>query len=336
MGRLLIGGHTEILIGPGWPDPLLPPRSDREKAVVITQPGAAAVAARVAADLGAPLLEVADREQAKTMASLNTVYEWLGEEGVGRHDTIVAVGGGAVTDLGGFAAATWLRGIEVVHLPTTLLAAVDAAIGGKTGINLAGKNLVGAFHHPSRVVIDLDTLAALPTPIRLEGIAEALKAGLVGDSRLVDLFASQGVEADLEEVVTRAVAVKVEIAGSDPRDEGRRMVLNFGHTIGHAVEFTAGLSHGPAISVGMVAAGSISAQRYGFPAAWLTDLIFSLGLPVAVSDLSGQVIVDLIGRDKKRTARGVRMVLLQAVGAPVVEVVAADELGHGLAAVGIG
>jgi 3-dehydroquinate synthase len=336
MGRFLIGGQTEILIGDGWPDPILPPRSEREKAVVITQPGAALVAAEVAARLAAPLLEVPDRDQAKTMAGLNKVYEWLAENRVGRHDTIVAVGGGAVTDLAGFAAATWLRGIEVVHLPTTLLAAVDASIGGKTGINLAGKNLVGAFHHPTRVVIDLGTLASLPSQLRLEGIAEALKAGLVGDPRLVELFAAQGAEADLEEVVTRAVAVKVEIAGSDLRDEGRRTVLNFGHTIGHAVEFTAGLSHGPAISVGMVAAGSISALRYGFPAPWLADLIFSLGLPVSVTGLSAPAIMDLVQRDKKRTAQGVRMVLLQAVGVPVVEVVPADQLGHGLAAVGIG
>lgn len=281
-------------------------------------------------------MELPDRDEAKSLDVVAQVYQWLAGVQLGRHDTLIGVGGGAVTDTAGFIGATWLRGIEVVLVPTTLLAAVDAAIGGKTGINLGGKNVVGAFHLPSRVVIDLDVLDHIPPRLRLEGTAEALKVGLIGDPKLVDLYERHGLAAPLDEVVSRSVSVKVEVVGSDYREEGRRAILNLGHTIGHAIEMAAGLGHGPAVAVGMAAAGAISATRYGFDDRWLTDLLRRLGLPVSVKGVDREEVLVLIGRDKKRIAEGIRMVLLRAVGDPVIDLVSEDELLLGLESVGIG
>lgn len=328
---------SEILIGRGFPDPFLPERGYRRTAAIFTQPGAAAVAERVSKAVGtAPLMHLPDRDEAKTLAVVETAYRWLAEVPLGRHDTIVGVGGGAVTDMAGFVAATWLRGIESVMVPTTLLGAVDASIGGKTGINLAGKNLVGAFHMPSRVIVDLDVMDAVPASLRLEGLAEAFKAGLVADPVLVELFERHGAAAPLGEVVTRSIKVKADVVSADYREDGRRAILNFGHTIGHGVEMAAGMPHGMAVAVGMVAAGAVSAARYGFPSQWLTDVIFSLGLPVSAFGVSRESVLGFVGRDKKRTPEGIRMVLLRAVGEPVVDLVDDEEMDLGLAAVGIG
>ena len=194
-------------------------------------------------------------------------------------------------------------------MPTTLLGAVDAAIGGKSGINLGGKNLVGAFHLPTRVVIDLDVLEQLPPSLRLEGIAEALKAGYLGDADLVSLL--QQSDPPLAEVVRRAVAVKVGIVNSDFREGDQRAFLNFGHTIGHALEILAPMPHGLAVAVGMVAAATVSAARYGFDSRGLVETVFGLGLPVAASGIAPGPALGLIRKDKKRTSEGVRMVLLR-------------------------
>jgi 3-dehydroquinate synthetase len=328
---------SEILIGRGFPDPFLPDRSNRKTTAIFSQQGAAAVAQRVFDAVGTgPLMYLPDRDDAKTMAVVEKAYRWLAEVPLGRQDTIVGVGGGAATDMAGFVAATWLRGVESVMVPTTLLGAVDAAVGGKTGINLAGKNLVGAFHLPSRVIVDLNVMEMVPTTLRLEGVAEALKAGLVGDPVLVELFERHGAAAPLEDVVTRSIRVKAEVVGADFREDGRRAILNFGHTIGHGVEMAAGMPHGMAVAVGMVAAGAISGARYGFPSQWLTNVIFSLGLPVSAFGVSHDSVLGYVGRDKKRSADGTRMVLLRSVGDPVVDLVDDAEIDLGLAAVGIG
>ena len=197
MVRLLIAGTCEVLIGPGVFGQFLPDRPGRSLVAVLGQPGSARAARRAgrtlaAAGLGGEVRIVPDREEAKTLAVAEGVYEWLIGLGLGRDDTLLAVGGGALTDLAGFVAATYLRGIEAVYCPTTLLAAVDASIGGKTGVNLGGKNLIGVFRQPTRVVVDTDLLAALPGPLKKEGLAEALKAGLVGDPDLVALLEAHG------------------------------------------------------------------------------------------------------------------------------------------------
>lgn len=337
--RIAVGGRSEALIGPGLPHRLLPASSGREQAVIICQPGSRPVAGSALELLGpeatATMIEVPDREEAKSIETLALLYDRLADLNLGRHDTIVGVGGGAVTDLAGFVAATWLRGIESVLVPTTLLGAVDASIGGKTGINVMGKNLVGSFWHPTRVVISLDVLSRLPGPLLLEGSAEAIKAGFIADPGLVDVLMEHGPVYPMAEVVSRAVAVKAEVVSEDFRETGRRAILNFGHTLGHGIEVVCGLPHGHAVAVGMVAAAAISADRHGFDEARVRVPLERLGLPTRIDTAAPDAILRLAQRDKKRTASGLRMVLLREIGDPVVEYVDEAALRLGLAAVGI-
>ena len=339
--RLTAGESSEVLIGPHLPDPLLPD-SEGRRAAVLFQPSVAEWAERTAEGLRGRGVEVAasialpDRDAAKTVETAGTVYERLAEANLGRRDAIVGVGGGAATDLAGFVAATWLRGVECVLVPTTLLAAVDAAIGGKTGVNVAGKNLVGAFWRPSRVAISLRILEELPEELRREGAAEAVKAGFIADPVLVEMLDRYGLEAPLGEVVRRAVAVKTEVVAGDFREAGRRAVLNFGHTIGHGVEAACGMPHGLAVAVGMVAAAEVSARRHGFDAQLVLGPLRKLGLPTQAPPVDRDRVLTLISRDKKRTEEGLRMVLLKGIGDPVVEPVGPEEIDWGLAAIGVG
>lgn len=337
--RVAVGDSSEVLIGPGLPGRLLPESSGREQAAVICQPGsrfvAEAVVDQIGPQAGATLVEVPDRDEAKSIETLATLYDRLAELNLGRHDTVVGVGGGAVTDLAGFVAATWLRGIESVLVPTTLLGAIDASIGGKTGINVMGKNLVGAFWHPSRVVISLDVLSRLPEALLREGSAEAVKAGFIADTRLVDLFLEHGLAFPMAEVVRRAVEVKAGVVSEDFRETGRRAILNFGHTLGHGMEVVCGLSHGDAVAVGMVAAAAVSADRHGFDEARVRVPLERLGLPTGIHNADPDVILQLVRRDKKRTAAGLRMVLLRDIGDPVVEYVDEAALRIGLEATGL-
>lgn len=340
MARILIGDESEILVGRGWPDRLLPERDGREQVVILTQAPVRSIAEEVADHMSAEVgrttvLEVPDRDEAKAWPVVADLYDRMAELNIGRHDTVVGVGGGAVTDLSGFVAATWLRGIESVMVPTTVLGAVDASIGGKTGINHAGKNLVGAFWHPRRVLVDLDILDAVPMPLRLEGAAEIVKAGFIADPAILDEYRARGADAVLDVVVPRAIAVKAEVVSGDFREGGRRAILNFGHTIGHGIETVTGIAHGFAVSIGMVAAGAVSAHRYGFDGSDLTELLYSIGLPIASAGTSRNAVLDKVARDKKRTSEGIRMVLLRAIADVVVEPVTADELDLGLRAVGI-
>jgi 3-dehydroquinate synthase len=339
--QLTVAGTTEVVVGRGLPESILPPRSDRERAAVLTQPGATHIAFVVAERLRAEGLAVEvtglpDRDEAKNLQVVETVYQALARFGLGRHDTVVGVGGGSVSDVAGFVAGTWLRGVEVVHLPTTLLGAVDAAIGGKTGVNLAGKNLVGVFWHPTRVVVDVTVLEDLPASLRREGLSEAIKAGLVGDPDLFELLAKHGESAPLEAVVSRSAAVKARIVSEDEREVGIRSILNFGHTIGHAIEFSSPLSHGECVAVGMISACAISEQRLGFQdRRRVTQALEGLGLPLTVDGLDRARVEDLLRHDKKRDAAGLRMVLLGAIGEPVTVHVTQHDIEIGLDAVGL-
>ncbi len=340
MERFLIGDMSEVSILRGLSaDDLLPDRPEREKVAVFVQPGAAAVAAPLLEripDIEAHQMTLPDRDAAKTLAVVGAAYQWLADIGIGRHDTIVGVGGGATTDVVGFVAATYLRGVELVQVPTTLLGAVDASIGGKTGINLGGKNLVGAFYHPARIAIDLDVMERLPDELKREGLAEALKAGLIADPELFTLIEKVGLDADLEVVVPRSVAVKVAVVNEDFRETGLRAILNYGHTIGHAVEIVAGLPHGHAVAVGMAAAGRIAEELVGFQSADRQQgAIAGLGLPVRVSRQERAAVHEVLARDKKRDASGIRMVLLRSIGDPVVLSVSTPVIDAGLASIGI-
>ncbi len=341
MERILIGAQSEIVIGRGLAAlrDSLPPRNDRRRLAILTQPGAASIArgfGEMLTELEVAVRVLPDREAAKTLEVAADTYRWLAEVGVNRYDTVVGIGGGAVTDLAGFVAATYLRGVELVNLPTTLLGAVDAAVGGKSGVNLDGKNLVGAYWHPTRVVIDLDVLESLPDELLREGHAEALKAGLIGDPVLFELYEQQGPDAPLKSVVPRAVRVKARIVQADFRETGERAFLNFGHTIGHAVEVAAGVSHGDAVAIGMVAAGRVSELVTGFSdAPRMGRTIHALGLPVAVEGVLRSGLMPLLGKDKKRDGGGLRMVLLRSVGRPELRSVGPEAVDAGLEAVGI-
>jgi 3-dehydroquinate synthase len=327
----------EVHVGRGLVDrldALLPPLPGARSAAVVRPPALAAVADRAAGalagrGLAVHLLEVPDGEEAKRLSVVEALYQRLAAIPAHRADPIVAVGGGATTDVAGFAAATWLRGVPLVTLPTTLLAMVDAAIGGKTGVDLeAGKNLVGAFHQPSAVVADLDTLATLPAPELRAGMAEVIKAGLIGDPDLATAClqrAPAAVAGDLDTLaplVEAAIRIKAEVVGADELEAGRRAILNYGHTLGHALERLAGyrgLRHGEAVALGMVFAARV-AEAVGLAAAGLVqghvELLRAAGLPVGGVDLDPNAVLEAMGTDKKHGGAdgGLRLVLLSAPG----------------------
>ncbi|HKD96402.1 MAG TPA: 3-dehydroquinate synthase family protein, partial [Micromonosporaceae bacterium] len=242
----------------------------RQAAVLHSAP-LAGVAGRVSEALDAagiaPLpVEVPDAEAGKAIEVAAGCWDRLGAAGFTRTDAVVGVGGGAVTDLAGFVAACWLRGVRAVHLPTSLLGMVDAAVGGKTGVNTAaGKNLVGAFHPPAGVLCDLSTLATLPPPDLVAGLAEVVKCGFIADPAILALVEADPAAARdpggavLRELVERAVRVKATVVSADLRESGLREILNYGHTLGHAIEKREryGWRHGHAISVGLVYAATL-------------------------------------------------------------------------------
>lgn len=335
-----VAGQTEIVIGRGLPQRILPEREDRARVAILTQPAPTDIALDIYRDLTShglicEVVGLPDREEAKTLQVAASVYEALARFGLARHDTIVGVGGGSVTDLAGFVAGTWLRGVEAVHVPTTLLGAVDASIGGKTGVNVGGKNLVGVFWHPTRVVIDVDRLDRLPGYLIREGMAEAYKAGLIGDRSLAEDIARSGVATPLESVVERAIAVKAAVVDQDATEQGVRAHLNFGHTIGHAIEYASSLSHGESVGLGTVAAVRISEKLAGFPAAEeVTAAVARLGLPTRVDGLEIARVLDLLAMDKKRDSRGTRMVLLRDFEDPFLTHVDQADIELGLTAIG--
>ena len=332
---------TEILIQRGLPDSILPDTSRATRALVLAQPGSTQIAASIATrleeeGLATEIVGLPDRDEAKSIEVVRSVYDVLARFGLTRDDVIAGVGGGAVTDVAGFVAGTWMRGVDVVQVPTTLVGAVDAAIGGKTGINLAGKNLVGVFWMPARVIVDLGILEALPSYLLREGFAEALKAGLVGDEVLTGLISSEGIAADLHDVVSRAVAVKSRLVETDPRDKGERAFLNFGHTIGHGLEYASTLSHGESVALGMVAASEISRRRVGFGGLEEVEAaLVSCGLPTRIDGIDRTRVLDLVAKDKKRVGNETMMVLLRGVAHPTLDHVTERDLASGLGAIGL-
>lgn len=291
----------------------------------------AARAALTGAGLRAGLVEVPGGEAAKTAAVLESVWGRLGELRLGRDGVVVGLGGGATTDLAGFAAATWLRGVPVVQVPTTLLAMVDAAIGGKTGIDTpAGKNLVGAFHAPAAVVCDLDALAGLPAAELRAGLGEVVKCGFIADPVILDRVMADPADLKrwdapvLAELVVRCAAVKAAVVGVDPAEAGAREILNYGHTYAHAIERVTGYAwrHGEAVAVGCVFAAE-AARALGRldPAvvALHRQALSAAGLPVSFEQGADRFeeLVRAMASDKKVRAGRIRMVLLDDVARPV-------------------
>jgi len=322
----------QVLIGHGTTDRLPEFLGKASRVAVLHTASTAALAERVGALLPdgveATLMELPDAENGKTVTVAEQCWEALGAEGFTRTDLVVGVGGGAVTDLAGFVAACWLRGVSVVHVPTSLLGAVDAAVGGKTGVNTAaGKNLVGAFHPPRAVLVDLDHFATLPVRDLAAGLAEVVKAGFIADPVILDL-----VEADPEaaldaanpvvgELVERAIAVKAAVVGSDLKEGGLRAVLNYGHTFAHAVEKLEGYRwrHGDAVAVGMVYAAHLNAITGRVDLVERTKAVLSsLGLPVTYEAGRWDDILKVMKIDKKNVGATQRFVLLDALAEPVV------------------
>jgi 3-dehydroquinate synthase len=319
---------------------------DGVQRVLVVHPAALATSAETvrddlaAAGYEAFLAETPDAEEAKTAQVASFLWQVLGQADFTRSDAIVSVGGGATTDLAGFVAATWLRGIRVVHVPTTLLAMVDAAVGGKTGINTAeGKNLVGAFFPPAGVLCDLATLDSLPRFEFVAGLAEVIKTGFIADPRILELLEahadelrdwgswgesgapSEELRVVVAELVERSVAVKASVVGEDLKEAGLREILNYGHTLGHAIELAERYDwrHGAAVSVGMVFAAELS-RLAGKLSDDVVDrhraILTSLGLPTTYRGDRWEQLLSAMRRDKKTRGDLLRFVVLDDVARP--------------------
>ena len=258
-------------------------------------------------------------EASKTPETLVRLWRFLAENGVTRSDTLLALGGGVTGDITGFAAATYLRGIAVVQLPTSLLAMVDSSVGGKTAVDLPeGKNLVGAFYQPSLVLCDPDALKTLPDAVFSDGMAEVIKYGLLGNKPLFERLFTMDRERDIADVIRLSVEDKRNIVERDERDTATRQLLNLGHTLGHAVERVSGytVTHGAAVSVGMVAVTRAAVKRgYCSPEVLssLIELLSLYGLPTQTG-YSPSALAEAATRDKKRTGGVITLVLPYGIG----------------------
>ena len=280
------------------------------------------------AGLATELVPVPDGETAKELVIAAEVWDSLADARISRDDAIVGLGGGATTDLAGFVAATWLRGVRVVHLPTTLLGMVDAAIGGKTAVNTsAGKNLVGVFHQPTGVICDLTALATLPPEDYVSGLAEVVKAGFIADPAILDLVEADPAAATrhdavhTRELVERAIRVKVAVVAADPTEQGGREVLNYGHTLGHAIEKVEDFRgrHGSAVAVGLVYAatlGRLAGRLDSETAARHRRILTAVGLPTTYAESAWPRLSAAMGVDKKTRSGRLRFVVLDGLARP--------------------
>ena len=280
------------------------------------------------AGIDAHRIEIPDAEDGKELPVAAFCWEVLGRIGLDRTGVVVGLGGGAATDLAGFVAGTWLRGGRVVHVPTSLLGMVDAAVGGKAGINTdTGKNLVGVFHEPSAVFVDLAALESLPRKELIEGMAEVVKAGFIADPAILDLIeADPAVATDptgpvLGELVRRSIAVKAEVVSADLRESGPREALNYGHTLAHAIERREHYRwrHGAAVSVGLVFAaelGRLAGRLDEQTAARHRRVLTTLGLPTSYEPDALADLLDAMRSDKKTRGGVLRFVVLDGLAKP--------------------
>ncbi|MFC4561461.1 3-dehydroquinate synthase [Nocardiopsis mangrovi] len=306
-----------------------------EQVAVIHPEGLTAIVHPVAGALKAAgytvhTMAVPDGEAAKDAAVAAGLWARLGEAGFTRSDAVVGVGGGATTDLAGFIAATWLRGVRGVLVPTTLLAMVDAAVGGKTGINTAqGKNLVGAFSPPAGVLCDLATLPTVPTADYIGGLAEIIKAGFIADPVVLDLVEDDPAGATrpegrhTRELIERAIAVKAEVVSADLRESHRREILNYGHTLGHAIERAEDyrFRHGYAVSIGMVFAAELARLDGRIGEATVArhrSILASVGLPTTYAAEAWPQLKAAMRVDKKARGATLRFVVLDGIGEPAI------------------
>ncbi len=271
------------------------------------------------AGVSAQLVTLPAGEAHKNLDSIRRLYQAFLRAGLDRSGVVLALGGGVIGDMAGFAAATYLRGIRFVQIPTTLLAMVDASVGGKTGVDLPeGKNLVGAFKQPEMVIIDPDVLSTLPPATFRQGLAEVIKHGIIGDPELFRQLEGAG-PASLESLIARALRVKIDIVERDPFEAGERAYLNLGHTFAHAIERVSqyAIPHGDAVALGLIAAGRLAAQR-GLctpeTARRIEAVVERLGLPTTLTGYDPQAILQAMSTDKKRRGKRLRFVLPRSIG----------------------
>jgi 3-dehydroquinate synthase len=331
MRRVRVAGDKpyEVVIGPGAQVELGLVLAGTPRAVVVHAPPLAAAAGAAveilqSAGVAAEAVVVPDGEAAKTAEVAARTWEEFGRLGLTRSDAVVGVGGGAVTDLAGFLAATWVRGVPVVQVPTSLLGMVDAAVGGKTGINTgAGKNLVGAFHPPAAVLADTDALAGLPEAEFRSGLAEVVKCGFIADGAILELLDADATgRRDTAELIERAVRVKADAVGADLYDTGQREFLNYGHTLAHAIERVEdfGWRHGEAVAVGLVFAAELAGQA-GLLSREDVDrhrtLLAAMGLPTRYAG-DWDRLQAVMRVDKKARGASLRFVVLDGLGTPMI------------------
>jgi len=343
--RIPVGGATpyEVVIGRNLLDQV-PSMLTGAKKVMIVHPVGLSVSGEALRDslidagFEVVLAGVPDSEDAKRIEVAAFCWGILGKSEFSRTDMIIGFGGGAITDLAGFVAATWLRGVGVIQIPTTVLAMVDAAIGGKTGVNTAeGKNLVGVFHSPKGVLVDLETLATLARNELVAGFAEIIKCGFISDTEILDLVEiniqdATDLSSDLFlELVTRAIKVKALVVAEDFREQGLRETLNYGHTLGHAIELAERYKwrHGAAVSIGMVFAAELARVNGRLSMAEVQrhrDILASLGLPVSYpADKWPQLLANM-RVDKKARAGSLRFIVLDEIGKPRIMHAPTDEI----------
>jgi len=335
MSMVSVGGDYDVVIESGCSTRVAEVVGDGvQRALVVHPDSMRPLGEKVAASLRDNGIEayavgVPDAEDAKTAVVAADLWALLGRHGFTRTDVVVGVGGGTVTDLAGFVAATWLRGVPVVQVPTTLLGMVDAAVGGKTGINTAeGKNLVGSFHPPRAVLCDVDVLSTLPRADYVAGLAEIIKAGFIVDPVILDLVAAEPEAATRPdgphtlELIERAIAVKAEVVSQDLKETSLREILNYGHTFGHAVEHVEHYRrrHGEAVSIGMVFVAELAC------AAGVLDrdiverhrqVLESVGLPTSYESGRWAELETAMRRDKKTRGSLLRFVVLEDIAKPV-------------------
>jgi 3-dehydroquinate synthase len=323
----------DVVIGRDLDDEVLAAVAGSPKVAIVHPPTLGAIAERTRQRLldsgvDTHLVPIPDAEAGKTFAVAGQCWDAIAAMGMDRGGTVVALGGGAVTDLGGFVAAGWMRGVRLVNVPTTLLGMVDAAVGGKTGVNIAaGKNLVGAFHEPSAVIVDLTTLRTLPSDELVPGMAEVLKGGFIADPKILDLFEADPVGALdpdgglLAELVRRKIQVKADVVAADLRESNLREILNYGHTLGHAIERREQYRwrHGAAVSVGLVFAAELAraAGRLDDDTADRHRTILeSIGLPTTYDPTALPDLTATMLGDKKTRAGRLRFVVLDGLAKP--------------------
>ena len=332
-----VPGSYDVTVGPGILAQLpgMIPEAAR-KVLVIHAPTLADKAAQLRDHIQSEsprevlLAEVPDAEQGKRVEVAAFCWQILGQADFTRTDAVLGFGGGAVTDLAGFVAATWLRGVAVVQVPTTVLGMVDAAVGGKTGINTAeGKNLVGAFWPPSAVLCDLELLETLSANERTAGFAEVVKAGFIAEPEILDLIEADPVavldpqSGAFRRAIELAIGLKARVVGEDLREAGLREILNYGHTLGHAIEHAERYQwrHGAAISIGMVFAAELSHLAGRLPESALTrhrDILNALGLPTSYRAGAWPQLLATMQRDKKSRGAMLRFIVLDDIGKPTV------------------